>query len=50
MVKDSKARITITLPKKVIKDLEVLQEKYDLPLSTLIHLMIVEKLQERKIG
>lgn len=49
MVSSKKQRVMITLSKKTIEDLKVLQDFYDLPLSSVINMLVCEKLQERKL-
>lgn len=49
MVSKEKKRVMITLSNKTLDDIKVLQEFYELPLSSIITMLVVEKLQERKM-
>lgn len=49
MVSSSKKRVMITLSNKTIEDLQSLQDLYQMPLSQVINMLVVEKLQERKM-
>lgn len=50
MVKQTNKRIMITLPKKTLERLDKLCEIYDMTYTQLIKMVVMEKLEERKIG
>lgn len=49
MVKESNKRVMITLPKKTLLRLDKLCEIYDMTYSQFIKMVVMEKIQERKI-
>lgn len=47
MVSKEKSRVMITLPNKIIEELQRLCDLYGMPLSQMIVMLVVDKLRER---
>ena len=48
MVSKEKTRVMITLPNRIVEELQRYCEKYGMPLSQVISMMVVDKLEERR--